>query len=95
VLLCSPISSVSTILRDGEILPTHTSDALPERAHEGVVRHKVACKVHMSMGIAAYRRNESHGLDHCRGQLVEKAGSKEKSPPGNTTTFGTGIDLSA
>ena len=80
----------------GKILLTHTSDVFPEQAHEGVVRHKAACKVRMSMGRAANRSNESHGLDRCRrGKLVEKVGSKEKSPPRNTTTFGTGIDLSA
>ena len=79
----------------GKMLLTHTNDGFPEQAHEGVVCHKAACKVRMSMGRAVYHRNESHGLDHCRIQLVEKAGSKGKSPLGNTTTFRTGIDLSS
>jgi hypothetical protein len=80
----------------GKILLTHTDDRFPERVHEGVVYYKAACKVNMSKGKAANRRNGFHGLDHCRrSQLIEKVGDKEKSPPGNTTTFGTGITISA
>jgi hypothetical protein len=61
-----PQASVSITLKNMKTRLTHTSDAFPEKAHEGVVRHKAACKVRTSMGRAWYRRNASHGLDHCR-----------------------------
>jgi hypothetical protein len=73
----------------GKILLTHTSDAFPERAHEGVVRHKAAGKVRMSMGRAVYRRNGSHELDHCRrSQFIEKVGIRRNAHLGTLQRSG-------
>ena len=47
-------------------LLTHTSGALLEKAHEGVVRHKAAYRVHMMTDKVWYRRHQSHGLDRYR-----------------------------
>lgn len=43
---------------------THKDDALPVKAHEGVIRHRAAYKAHTLMGRAEYRRNAYHDLDH-------------------------------